>query len=69
VIEGGMVLPDVRNISEPSKRLIEDVQGIISSKETLLSKEEFVDLKRNHQKFIEQNKLDFTLRWSGPEHD
>jgi len=69
VIEGGMVLPDVRNISEPSKRLIEDVQGITSSKETLLSKEEFVDLKRNHQKFIEQNKLDFILRWSGPEHD
>jgi hypothetical protein len=65
VYERGMALPDVRDVTDPDKKLAEDITGLTSGDLTILSDEEYAGLKNNRDDFLEENKKDFTYRWSG----
>jgi hypothetical protein len=64
VYEGGMALPDVRDVTNPDKKLSEDIQGLNSGDWTTLTDEEFVSIKKKRDDFLEENEADFTYRWS-----
>lgn len=65
VYESGMALPDVRDITDPDKKLSEDIQGSSLGDLTVLTEEEFAKIKKSRDDFMEENKSDFTYRWSG----
>jgi len=64
VYEGGMALPDVRNVADPDKKLSEDIRGISSGDLTILSDEEFVSIKKKRDDYVKKNETDFSVRWS-----
>jgi len=63
--ERGMALPTVRDVTDPDKKLAEDILGIASGDLTILSDEESAGLQKNRDDFLKKNETDFTYRWSG----